>query len=218
MKRVPVIALVCAVIVLCAPLASSAARVEWGFKFGGNVAFFRGVDASDFPYVDSDWVLRFGLCGGGFAALPFSKSFALQAEALITTKGSKEVRPLFEDYETYVYSLMITYLEIPVLARLSIPGIIGDSRIVFLAGPAWAFKLHSRYLRSGEVLEFSGVRPGDLGLVFSVGSILGSKSAGHFKGLTEFRYTSGMRRIIEEEGAPLNIRNGVFSFIVGFSF
>jgi hypothetical protein len=218
MKKLLITAVISVAIVLCAALPSSAARVEKGFKFGGNVAFLVGAGVEDVPFYGSDWVLRFGLCGGGFVALPFSKSFALQAEALITTKGSKQLRPLFEDYPTYVYSLMITYLEIPVLARLSIPRVVGDSGIFFMAGPALAFKLHSRLLRDKEVLDYRGVKSNDLGLVFSAGSELASKSAGHHKGWFELRYTAGMSKIIEQEGVLLNVRNSVFSLIVGFSF
>jgi hypothetical protein len=192
------------------PQALSAARVEAGIKFGVNFAFIHGADVDTFPGNDSDWVMRFGLCGGGFIALPLSENFAIQAEALVTTKGSKEVGYLFE--ENYLYSLMITYLEIPVLIRVLTPSFMNVGRISFMAGPALSFKLHSRFMGGGEVLDFNGVKSNDLGLVFSIGYVLGSR------GYTEFRYTAGLSKIIEVEGVPLNIKNGVASVIVGFSF
>ena len=198
------------------PRALAAARVEGGpkleggVKFGFNLAFIRGADVDLFPYNDSDWVMRFGLCGGGYVALPLSRNLAIQAEALITTKGSKEVGYLFE--ENYLYSLMITYLEIPVLLRVTTGSILGGSSLVFMFGPALAFKLHSRFMGGGEVLDFNGVRSNDLGLVFSFGYVIRSR------GYTEFRYTAGMDNIIEEGGVPLNIKNGVVSVIVGFRF
>jgi hypothetical protein len=218
MKKLLIMASLCAAASLCSPPPSEAAQVQGGVKFGANIAFIHGPDVGKFPGGESDWVLRFGLCGGGFVALPLSETFAIQAEALITTKGSKEVGPLFEDYGTYIYSLMITYLEIPVLARLKTRPTNGGFQLFGLAGPALSFKLGSRYMRSGEVLAFDGVKSSDLGLVVSVGSILTSKSAGRFKGSTEFRYTAGLSKIIEVGGVPLNIKNGVFSIIIGFSF
>lgn len=213
MKKLLIMAVIGTAVGLCLlPQASSAARLEGGLKLGGNIALIHGADVEIFPGLDSDWVLRFGWCGGGFVALPLSKTIAIQAEALITTKGSKEIGPLFEEYETYVYSLMITYFEIPVLFRVTTPPIGRVSQLVFMAGPAFGFKLGSRFMRSGEVLAFDGVRSSDLGLVFSFGYVLGSK------GYTEFRYTAGMSKVIEEGGVPLNIKNGVFSLIVGWRF
>ncbi len=213
MKKLMIMAVIGTAVGLCLlPQASLAARLEGGLKFGANIAFIHGPDVEIFPGLDSNWLIRFGLCGGGFVALSLSERIAIQAEALITTKGSKEIRPLFEDYETYVYSLMITYLEIPVLFRVTTPPIWKVSQLVFMAGPAFGFKLGSRFMRSGEVLDFDGVRSSDLGLVFSFGYVLRSK------GYTEFRYTAGMSKVIERGGIPLNIKNGVVSLIVGYRF
>jgi hypothetical protein len=212
MRKPMIVAVICALVGLCAPPRLSAARVEGGVKLGGNISFFHGADVQIFPSLDPNWVLRFGLCGGGFLALPFSENVAIQAEALITTKGSKEVGPLFSDYATYIYSMMITYLEIPVMVRLTTRSLTRNARIFFMAGPAVAFKLHSRFMRSGEVLDFGGVRSNDVGLVLSVGSIIRGKS------YQELRYTAGLSRIIEEGGVPLNVKNGVFSLIVGYRF
>jgi hypothetical protein len=209
MKKLLIMASLCAAASLCSPPPSEAAQVQGGVKFGANIAFIQGPDVAILQGYGSDWVLRFGLCGGGFVALPFSKNFALQAEALITTKGSKQVGALFE--ESDIYSLMITYLEIPVLMRITTDPVL-DGHLVFMVGPALAIKLHSRLSRSGEVLGFDGVRPSDLGLVFSLGYDIRSR------GYTELRYTAGLRRIIQAEGVPLDIKNGVVSLIVGFRF
>jgi Outer membrane protein beta-barrel domain len=210
MKKLAVTVIVCAAVLLAAPRPSSAARVEAGLKLGVNFAWLHGADTKVWPDMAAGWVMRFGLCGGGFVALPVSKTVAIQAEALVTTKGSKEVGALFE--EPYNYSLMITYLEVPVLVRFTILRPNRSARLVFLTGPAFAFKLHSRFTLAGEHLDFNGVRPNDLGLVFSVGYVIRSQ------GYTEFRYTAGLNNIIEEGGGPLNIKNGVFSVIAGYRF
>jgi hypothetical protein len=211
MKKLAIMVIACAAAVLCAPLRSSATGMEFGLKLGANIAFIHGPDVVYFPDLESSWVLRFGLCGGGFVALPVSKKVAIQAEALITTKGSKEVGDLFAS-EVYNYSLMITYLEVPVLVRFTALGSGRSAQLVLMAGPAFAFKLHSRFTLRGERLDFNGVRPKDLGFVLSVGSVIRSQ------GYTEIRYTAGLSKVIEEGGVPLNIRNGVFSVIVGYRF
>ncbi|GEM_PF-3190575 len=194
------------------PQALSAAKVEGGVKFGVNIAFIEGLDVRGFlgGGGDYDWFMRFGLCGGGFLALPVSEYVAFQAEAQITTKGSHQMGPLFE--ESWPYSLKITYLEIPVLVRVTTRPIKKNFQLVFMAGPAPAFKLGSRLLLSKERLDYDGVRSSDLGFVLSVGYTITSKKS---RGYTEFRYTAGLSRIIEEEGVPLQIRNGVVSLIVG---
>ena len=210
MKKLAIMVIACATAVLCAPQRSSATGLEGGLKFGLNIAFIHGPDVKVWPDLQAAWVLRFGLCGGGFVALPVSKSVAIQAEALITTKGSKEVGALFE--EVYNYSLMITYLEVPVLVRLTALPATRSFKIVLMAGPAFAFKLHSRFMLAGEVLNFNGIRSKDLGLVFSIGYVIKSQ------GYTEFRYTAGLSKVIEEGGVPLNIKNGVVSVIAGYRF
>ncbi len=118
MKKFAVMVIIGAAAALFAPLRSTATGVEGGLKFGMNIAFIHGPDAKLWPDLEASWVLRFGLCGGGFVALPVSGKVAIQAEALITTKGSKEVGALFE--EVYNYSLMITYLEVPLLVRYTL--------------------------------------------------------------------------------------------------
>jgi hypothetical protein len=216
MKKLMIMAVIAAAAGLCVdPTASTAAQLEGGLKFGVNIAFIHGSDVNSFPGYDSTWFMRFGLCGGGFVALPISGTVAIQAEALITTKGSHETGVLF-DYPTYIYSLKITYLEIPILIRVLTPSFMKGGQIFFMAGPALALELGSRFMRSSEgiseVIPLGGLRSTDLGLVFSVGSVIRSK------GYTEFRYTAGMSKMIEENGIPLDIKNGVFSVIVGWRF
>ena len=212
MRRLLIMVVIGAAAGLCFyPTASTAAQLERGLKFGVNIAFLRGTDVIDFPGYDSSWFFRFGLCGGGFVALPLSQRLAVQAEALMTTKGSHETGT-WGDYPTYTYSLKITYLEIPVLMRVTTPPIMKGAQIFLMAGPALGLKLGSRFMRSSEIIPFSGVAPTDLGFVLSIGNVIRSR------GYTEFRYTAGMSKMIEEDGVPLNIKNGVFSLIVGYRF
>jgi hypothetical protein len=211
MKKRFLIAIVAAASGLCLlPATSAAAQLEGGVKVGVNIAFVHGPDLEYFPYLGSSWLMRFGLCGGGFVALPLSKIVAVQAEALITTKGSHESGTLFGDDELPLYSLKVTYLEIPLLLRaMTSPRKIG---IFVLAGPALDLRLGTRLLRGSEAIPFSGVKSTDLGFVFAAGAVT------FFGSWFELRYTAGMSKIIEEGGVPLNIKNGVFSLIAGYRF
>jgi hypothetical protein len=85
-------------------------------------------------------------------------------------------------------------------------------RVFFLAGPALGLKLGSRFMRGSEVIPFSGVKSPDLGLVFGIGAVA------NFGSWYELRYTAGMSKTIEEDGVPLNIKNGMFSMIAGYRF
>ncbi len=210
MKKLMIMAVIGTAAGLCMFQHASAAQVEGGLKIGVNFAFFRGADIEVFPYLGSSWLMRFGLCGGGFVALPLSKTLAVQAEALITTKGSHESGTLFGDDELPPYSLKITYLEIPLLLRAMTTS--DTVQVFFLAGPALGLKLGSRLMRGPEVIPFSGVKSTDLGLVFGIGAVT------YFGSWFELRYTAGMSKMIEEDGVPLNIKNGEFSLIVGYRF
>lgn len=209
MKKLAVVLIGWAVLMLAAPLASSAARVEAGLKLGVNFAWLHGADTKVWPDLEAGWVMRFGWCAGGFVALPFSDRFAIQAEALFTTKGSKEVGALFE--EVHNYSLMINYFEVPVLMRFTVTPPNRSRKVLLMAGPAFAFKLHSRFMLAGERLPYDIVRSKDLGLVLGVGF-------SERKAYAELRYTAGLSKVIEEEGAPLNVKNGVASLVVGILF
>jgi hypothetical protein len=123
MKRLGMMAVVGAAVALwLLPAASSAAELSGGLKIGLNVATIHGADTDYFSGVHfDDWFLRFGFCGGGFITINLSKIVALQAEALMTTKGSKEAPVLWEDYPTYRYSFNTSYLDIPLLIKLMAP-------------------------------------------------------------------------------------------------
>ena len=190
--------------------AAEAAGLSGGLKFGINTAFIRGADASKFPYYDHDWLLRFGLCGGGLVTLDLSKSVSLQAEALLSRKGSSELGQLF-DYPTYRYSIVIDYLEVPILIRL-VTSLRSKSKFFLQAGPAVGFKLSGKLIRSGEPLPLDGLRPTDTGIVFGIGRIQRSGF------LAEIRCTMGLSRIAKVNGAPLDVKNGVLSVKGGYIF
>ena len=195
---------------LLLPAASSAAEVKGGLKAGLNVAFIHGSDVNHFPYLDMSWVLRFGYCLGGYITVDLSETAALQAEALVTTKGSKEVLIGWGE-PVYECSLKTSYLEIPLLFKLMTrPS--RRIRLFGLAGPALGIKLGGRLSLESEPLTSYGFRATDLGLVTGIGAIAN-------RGIMwELRWTWGLSKIIKAPGTPPDVKNGVISFITGYQF
>jgi Outer membrane protein beta-barrel domain len=190
------------------PSAPSAAELKGGLKVGLNLSCIHGKDSEYFSgHFFEFGGLRLGFCAGGFVAVSLSDSVAIQAEALYTTKGCVEW------FESYNRSLHLTYLEFPLLMRLMTPSSHAN-RLFLLAGPAVGINLKG-YLKiyEGEpAVTVEGLKKSDLGLVVGVGLIRQSRA------LVELRYTFGLKKIIEQGGTALDIKNGAFSVIAGFLF
>jgi hypothetical protein len=193
------------------PSASSAAELKGGLKIGFNLTDIHGADVRDFPYYDdpdTSWFLRSGFCGGGFITVNLSRTADLQAEAIITMKGSAQIWGFSLPIDTY--SLRTTYLEIPLLIRLMARS--SKARAFLLAGPAIGIKLSAVLKENGEPMTFNGFKSTDLGLVLGVGGIIRSRI------IVELRYTMGLSKIIEQDGVPLDIKNTAFSLMAGYIF
>lgn len=135
---------------------------------------------------------------------------SLQAEALLTRKGSSQLGQMF-DYPTDRYSLVVDYLEIPLLIRL-LTSTESKSGFFLQAGPAIGFKLSGKLIRSGEPVPFDGFKSTDAGVVFGIGWLKKSRI------VSELRFTMGLTKIVELAGEPLNIKNGVLSLTGGYIF
>jgi hypothetical protein len=157
-----------------------------------------------------DWIMRFGYCGGGFVALDLYPAVSIQAEALLTRKGSAQLGALF-DVESYKYSLIMDYLEVPLLIKFTAPPS-KKLRFFMLGGPAVAVKLGGKLKRDSETLPFSGFKSTDIGLVIGAGLLSGSHV------FSELRCTMGLTKVIERDGVPLNVKNGVVSLAFGYVF
>ena len=135
------------------------AQAELGIRGGLNFATFGGDDADD---ADS----RTALNVGGFVTLPVSSVFGIQIGAGFTSKGAEET----EDGTTVSFKL--SYIEIPVLAKISVPST-GNVGLHFLAGPAISFRTSCSLDAEGEE---------DVGLprrvIGRVGSVAGDEAEG----------------------------------------
>ncbi|GEM_PF-2037964 len=173
-----------------------------GLKFGLNFAHISGKNLAD---TNS----KIGFIAGGYFLHNLYQIYpsvvAIQPEVLFSMKGYKQQFQSFR--ESIDVSLTLVYLEIPILARLSIPQQANFTPHL-LIGPAVAVKLGSRAQVDGESRDVQGVETIDFGMILGAGGRL-SESPLNF----EIRYNLGLKSNFEGG----NIKNRAFSVMLGYS-
>ncbi len=190
------------------------AQAELGIRGGLNFATFGGDDADD---ADS----RTALNVGGFVTLPVSSVFGIQIGAGFTSKGAEET----EDGTTVSFKL--SYIEIPVLAKISVPST-GNVGLHFLAGPAISFRTSCSLDAEGGGVSLSidcddtsifgeaiEVKKTDLGVM--VGAGLDFSIAPNTSLLVDLMYNYGLSSL-DDSGDDDDVKNRVFSIFAGLSF
>jgi hypothetical protein len=192
------------------PFSAQAQSTEFGFKGGVNIATFSGDEVGD---ADS----RIGMIVGGSFAFNVSPMFSIQPELLYAMKGAKFSDPDFS--VTFKHD----YLEIPILARLTVPTAPGSSlRPSLLAGPALGIELSCDIEGQEDGVTVSSscsnfdlnTKSTDFGLVF--GGELGIDRGGMRIGL-ELRYNLGLTSFPDEEGAG-DVKHRAFSIMGTIAF
>ena len=171
--------------VLAALVASPAfeQQVYLGFEGGANFAYLNG------PDVSSLFGSRLGIVAGGFAHVGLFPGLALQPELLYAQKGAQTANG------NVVYQL--NYVEIPVLAELSLPLPLFQPGI--LLGPAF----DGNVMASG----IQNVNPVDVGVIGGLQF--------HFDPImVNGRYEMGLTDVTSDR----NMQNGNFAFLVGVAF
>lgn len=213
MKRTIKVMLIGAVaLMLLLPSTSFAKGITGGLKIGMNSADLHGEDVKELEEdFGEELKSKWGLCAGGFIRFNISEAFAIQPEFLYTIKGGK-----FEETiagETMKYEMNFSYLEIPVLVKFMIPTPGGIKPSLF-AGPALAIKLSAKekLVVAGETIDEEDIeemKDTDFGLIIGAGI--------DFWNLTvDVRYNLGLTTISDVAGE--DVKNGVISLIVGYSF
>jgi len=185
-----------------AQLPGAPVGISKGIKGGFNFANFRGSDVEGSSS-------RKALVVGGFVKVNLLSIIAIQPEVLYSGKGAE-----FEENSTKATD-KITYLEIPVLVRVNAINA-GVLKAGLIGGPSFAFTLSAK-----RTIEASGqsheddikksIKSNDVGAVVGIGVDLG---AGVISLTGDVRYTMGLSSI-DDSGADLDIKNGVFSVMVG---
>ncbi|MGI9174600.1 MAG: porin family protein [Rhodothermales bacterium] len=145
---------------------------------------------------------RTGFVVGGFAVFDLLGPVKLRPEIHISQKGTRVER----DGQDGSAVLSATYLEIPVLAKLSLPTVFTPH---VSAGPAFAF----RFLESAQGEGFQSgnlFRLTDLGVSFGAGLDFRTQARSFS---IEVRYTSGLNNVLEGSGLGVNdfSKNRAFS-------
>ncbi len=218
MKRLIITIFAIVVVFTLSSASVSAQGLTGGFKGGMNIANLHGKDVKELEEeMGVDLVSKMGFCAGGFITYNINDMFAIQPELLFTMKGVKAEEEVLG--ETVKVTMKVNYLEIPVLAKLSIPTP-GNVRPSLFVGPSLAIKLSSKlkieYAGESEEEDIEELKSTDFGLVFGGGIDFG---LGRGKLTVDARYTLGLTKVHEpEEGEEIDIKNGAISIMVGYFF
>lgn len=204
-----------ATVVLAVAIADASEDSPWSFglKGGINLADLRGDD------VDVDTDFRLGATGGGFLTYSISDWFALQPEILYSQKGA-------EFGETIAGAPVevtgkLDYLEIPILAKLTIPINSTFTPNLFI-GPAFSFLLSAKLKAEAMGVTIIDLDTKDFQKSFDVGLVFGGGidiAVGTGKITADTRYVMGLMNIDDPEvGDAPDVKNSVISFMVGYGF
>jgi len=189
------------VIVLAVAFAAPAsAQMSYGVKAGVNFANVSFDGEADVPSSG-----RIGALAGAFATIPLRGWLSVQPEAIYTMKGaSLDMADIESDF-------IVDYLEVPLLARLSV-----RRNVYVAAGPSMAFRLRAKARTSfgGSAQELDlkdDVESFDLGVVGAAGIEVG-------RWVFDGRYTHGVSDTDADTSDDVKIRNRVFSLSAGIRF
>ncbi len=192
--------------------------ISAGLKAGINMANLSGEDVLE----NTEMVI--GTCVGGYVSFSFHPWFSIQPEVLYSEKGVHTEQNLSTNY--YIKStLNLSYIEVPVLAKLSINT--GSAFVpVIFAGPAVSFITNA--LKIHEITENKNtfrnvinagedVNSIDFGLVAGAGFEI---KLGPGALMLEARYDMGLSNVYNIEGLPVEIdaKNTAITILAGYSF
>jgi len=197
-----------AAVLLCCVTAGPAAAQDFGVTAGGSFSTFAGPDKGDFSKTQA------GLAGGVFGFFRIKDHLGLQPQALFVQKGAKA------EAGGSTAAAKISYLEFPILLKLSLPASGDGSQVspYVLAGGAvgvrvgCTLKTSSGGTSTSESCQDAGaeIKKTDFDLVFGAGVDIGRATiAGRVDlGLTK----------IDASSARSDIKNRTFYLLVGWTF
>jgi hypothetical protein len=186
--------------------AGSIGVLDKGLKFGLNSADMRGAGA------EPGLTPQTGFVAGAFLTLGTTGGFSVQPEILYTQKGAQ-----FESGAN-PYEYQFTYVEVPVLMKLTIVGRSAAFRPSVYAGPSVGFKVGARietYLDPSQEESTERnlplAREIDAGFVAGVGADL---ILGPGRALLDIRYGESLVSALTTGD---EVRHSVVSVLVGYS-
>lgn len=200
---------------------NSGVMAQSSFKAGLKAGI--SVSSLDLESVYVELDNRIGYWGGAFLVLDAPGMVDLQAEVLYVQKGATSDFTLVDEngqsLGEYPATYGIDYLEIPVLAKISL----GTNPLYVLAGASYAYKLSSKLSASDlptadREEEWEGISDSDFSLIVGLGLAV---PTGLGEVLVDARYTMGLVNVLEEENEmdePLDVKNKSVLISVGISF
>jgi hypothetical protein len=187
-----------------------------GLTLGVNSA---GVQGDDTSGGDASGTYRFS--GGVFLRHAVREWLAVEPALLYTQKGGYAgwVQDGEWPHGTEFFDLRLSYLELPIVARLGLPlRSQGGLRFDLLAGPYFAVTLRSTMESTWEggtpvEAELDDVRPIDLGGVLGIGVVVPTQSGS--LGI-DLRYVAGFLAIRDMNDPP-DVRNSGLTLTAGYS-
>lgn len=134
--------------------AGAFAQVSFGVKAGASLNGIPGTYAD----LGDDPAANVGFYGGLFTNIPVTDAFFIQAEALFSRKGISTSNPILGKY-----TRNISYLEIPVMAGVSMKG----GLVRLMAGPALEYCTGSKVVAQAYNPSSLG-NPRDIGVSFVI--------------------------------------------------
>lgn len=195
------IAMVALALILAAPHAF-AQGISWGIKGGANLTTVK------FEGETEATSARWSGVGGAFFIVPFHRGVSLQPEILYAMKGARLRATGTQP------SLLLDYVEVPILARVSAR--LSGAKIFFVGGAAPAFRVRARtrtkFSGSTEEIDISDqVERLDAGIVGGAGIEIGSM-------LVDARYTFGIMNIDKDTSDTAKATNRAVSITLGWRF
>jgi hypothetical protein len=197
------------VVLLCVALTPAPAqKITGGFKGGMNLARMHGDEVLDAE-------IKFGFCGGGFASFALGQFLVIQPELLYSQKGARWEEEILDETWTMTYKL--NYVELPLLLKMTMP-VQGKVKPNLFLGPYFGIMITDPRFElefdgtTGET-DLEGVKDTDAGVVFGGGIDFGLPRG---KIVFDIRYSLGLITVDDEGGA--DVKNNVFSFLLGYSF
>jgi hypothetical protein len=187
--------------------AASDRALGKGLKLGLNSASMKGADA------DPGLTSRTGFAAGAFVTLGLTDRFAVQPEIIYTQKGAEY------DSGPRPYEYQLSYVEVPLLCKLTLAGRGAAFRPNLYVGPFVGFKVSAKtetYLDSeqeesvGE--NFPCARRIDAGYAVGVGADL---ILGPGRALLDLRYG---RSLVSAVTTGAEKEHSVVSAFLGYSF
>ena len=180
-----------------------------------------GYSRADLTGEHSDLVeSRQGAITGVYLHLPLNRVASVRPEVLFSLKGGRTLALVEGTDDIALVDIELAYLELPVLARLSLPK--GRIRPAVFGGPSIGVQIGCDFLITIPPADstrvtcgqdnFSGVREWDFGW------IAGAAVEMHFPRTTlalQGRYSAGFRSVLE---GSVDLRNRGMALLFGLSF